>query len=209
MEQVILVFDKGVLDQLVTKGIKVEEYAILALFSASRELLLTYLRGNADQKIVMLQPLVRKQLLDLREADNFSLDDYSISDVGAKILSLIGTGAQLVVENRVDDVSVLVQKYLELFPKGVKNGGNKPLRSNATDVTNKMMKFMNKYKHSEETILKATEAMLDRCRGVYTYCHTAEYFILKDGSSALATECDLVKNGGNENELINPFEKRM
>jgi len=207
MEQVILVIDQSAVSQLVTKGVRIEEYAILAIMSASRGLLESYMRRTADQKVVMLQPLVRKQLLDLKESDVFRLEDYSISEKGAEILALIGTGAHIVTVEK-EGLDEFVQKYLELFPKGVKNGGNKPLRSNATDVKGKFVKFFQKYKHSRETVLKATEHMLERCRGVYTYCHTAEYFIMKDGSSALATECDLVQSGEGE-ELINPFEKRM
>jgi hypothetical protein len=68
---------------------------------------------------------------------------------------------------------------------------------------------MAKYKYPAGMILKATEGYLERLRGVYTYCPTSEYFILKDGTSALASECENLKNGSNDDAIINPFEKRM
>lgn len=209
MDQVILVIDENSLDQLVKMDVRLEEYAILAIYSASKELLQAYLKGTADQRLVMLQPLVRKELLDLKESDSFSLEDYSIAKKGVEVLTAIGTGAQVVTVGEQGDFDKFIQSYIELFPKGVKNGGNKPLRSNVTDVKTKMIKFMNKYKHTEETILKATERFIEGLRGVHTFCPTSEYFILKDGSSALASECENLKNGGTSDELINPFEKRM
>lgn len=216
--QVVLMLDTDLVDYLQIKGLSLEDFALLVMLSRGNyELLSIYCRRGLtiEQKKAVLQSLVRKQLIILTKDNGFRLEDYELTEGGrtvitetstrTNVLELVTGVPQLSVKTELD---TFVDKYLELFPKGVKNGGNKPLRSNSTDVKAKMLKFMNKYKHSQETILKATENYIERCRGVYTYCPTSEYFILKDGSSALATECDAVKNGGND-ELINPFEKRM
>lgn len=221
MDQVILVLDVSLVEYLSRKAVKIEEFCLLLLLSRGRnDLLEAYLRRNltVQQKEAAFQSLVRKLLVVQKESNSFSVEDYEITELGRSIL--IDTGSATSVIELVTGVplnipttdrtefDVFIDQYLELFPKGVKNGGNKPLRSNATDVKAKMLKFMNKYKHTKETILKATGNYLDRMRGTYTYCPTSEYFIMKDGSSALATECDGVKNGNGE-ELIDPFQKRM
>lgn len=214
--QVVLMLDADLLGYLSDKGLSINDFALLVLVDKGNYgLLEVYNRAwlTIEQKIASMQGLVRKQLCTSN--GGYKLSDYRLTEEGSKIiaetstrtnvLELITGLPQVSVKTELDS---FVDRYLELFPKSVRNGGNKVLRSNTTDVKAKMLKFMNKYKHSQETILKATENYLARCRGVYTYCPTSEYFILKDGSSALATECDAVHNGGND-ELINPFEKRM
>lgn len=222
MDQVILVLDVSLIEYLTRKAVRIEEFCLLLLLSKGRnDLLEAYLRRNitAEQRSAVFQSLVRKLLVVQKESNSFSVEDYEITEAGRLILADTGSATNVIelvtglplnipTADRTE-FDTFVDQYLELFPKGVKNGGNKPLRSNATDVKAKMIKFMNKYKHTKETILKATGNYLDRMRGVYTYCPTSEYFIMKDGSSALATECDGVKNGSNNEELIDPFQKHM
>ena len=201
-----------------SKDITLTEAAILkCYYSQNKALHEAIMSGkNVNQRMALLAPMVRKQLLVDYETESW----YVITDYGRAIvdemtqIELVGyptmsdlTGVPHVAPST--EFEIFITTYLDIFPKGVKNGGNKPLRSNKTDVGNKMIKFMNKYKYDKETILKATKNFVERLRGTYTYCPTAEYFILKDGSSALATECDLVKNGLSNEQIINPFEKRM
>lgn len=218
MDQVVLMLDADLMDYLQIKKLSLEEFGLLTMLGRGNyDLLDIYCKKGLtmEQKKSIFQSLMRKQLLTYGDNSSFRLEDYELTEAGKSVIVETSSRAstleltsipQLEVKTEMD---VFIQKYLELFPKGVKNGGSKPLRSNSTDVKAKMLKFMNKYKHPKEVILKATENYLERLRGVYTYCPTSEYFIMKDGSSALATECDMVKNGSNENEIINPFEKRM
>lgn len=216
MSQVVV--NVSLIDKAVKYNLTIQEIVILhCLVNGWHYLVDAYVRLRDDeQKKVIMQSLVRKNLLSLRASGEFKLENYELTEygkaiVGQNIIQEI-TGIPVVPVQTTQEKSamdLLVENYLEMFPKGIKNGGNKPLRSNATDVRAKLLKFMNKYQHRPETILKATKNYLDRMRGIYTYCPTAEYFILKDGSSALATECDMVKNGLSNEEIINPFEKRM
>lgn len=207
-----------VVDVLKKHSIRVEELFVLLCFSQSRmELLNMYLEGkNPDQRLVYMQSLVRKQFM------TYESEQYHMTVLGQQVCSdiiprmaptqslqeLLGIATPIIQEERTE-FDVFVEKYLDMFPKGVRNGGNKPLRGNFSDTKAKMFKFMNKYKQDKETILAATKNYLARMNGTFTYCPTSEYFILKDGYSALASECDLMKNSGNSDELINPFEKRM
>lgn len=111
-----------------------------------------------------------------------------------------------------EEFDEFLRQFLEKFPKGVKNGGGKTIRSNPTDVKNKMISFMNKYKRytDKQLILKAVDSFISRYRGDFTYCPTAEYLISKNGSSALATECEAVLSGAfQENNSGNSFNKSM
>lgn len=217
MSQVVV--NISLLDKANKHNLTINEIVItVALINGYDYLVDTYLKGRTnDQKRAILQPLVRKGLLKVEVlTEEFSLSQYKLTENAAQVLmgttlvmhDITGVPPVATVEEK-SAMDKLVESYLELFPKGIKNGGNKPLRSNATDVRAKLLRFMNKYKHEPEMILKATKNYLDRMRGVYIYCPTAEYFVLKDGSSALATECDMIKNGLSNEEIINPFEKRM
>src|ERR1043165_7299781 len=115
MDQVVLVVDNKSIGQLIRLGIELEEYAIQAIFSTSTELLQAYLRKGltADQKLVMLQPLVRKGLLDLKESEVFRLEDYSIGMKGKEALMAIGVGIQVVDmgDGVVSDFDWFIGKY--------------------------------------------------------------------------------------------------
>lgn len=219
MNHVVLVLDTSFLDFVIQKGLSIDEFAVILLLGRGEMgLLEIYCRRGytVDQKRVLLQSLIRKQLVVVKvESDIFKVTDYELTELGKEVLEQgnhkidvieIVTGTK---EDVVTPLEELTLSYLELFPKGVRNGGNKLLKSNNTDVKAKLMKFMAKYKYSPEVILKATKQYIDSLREFYTYCPTAEYFILKDGSSTLATECEKVFNSVGDDELINPFEKRM
>lgn len=84
----------------------------------------------------------------------------------------------------------LAKQYRELFPSGVRTGGY-PVKSNLKDITSKLKKFKKKYNYSSEKILEATTRYVERMRlQSYSYMKTAEYFIMKDNSSLLASECE-------------------
>lgn len=214
-------FDAELAEYLNRKDISLTELCLLkCIYHGGFPLLLSILRGKTEQQATaMIFPLVRKQLVTNTGETTYTITEYGMAvceEVSAHITyiepltveSLTGTGGTH-HSNQTAGFEELVDKYLECFPVGVKNGGHKPLRSNKTDVKAKMLKFINKYKFEHEIILKATANFIERLRGVYTYCPTAEYFILKDSSSALATECDMVKNGTSDEDILNPFIKRM
>lgn len=210
-----ITLDRNVLDIMTKHTLKLDDvFIILCIHTQNHQLLKDYLRGKSvDQHIVVFQPLIRKQLVT--NNGDHSIEHYVLTKEGlfiaVQLTASIGALSTQQSEPTAGktDLDKLVEEYLELFPKGVKNGGNKPLRSNIKDTMAKMRRFQVKYGYNNETILKATKNYVDRLRGVYTYCPTAEYFIMKDGSSALATECQMIKDVGSDEDIINPFERRM
>ena len=96
-------------------------------------------------------------------------------------------------------VDTWIQEWCDLFPKGVKSGGYY-IRSNKEDCLKKMIKFIKTRKYSKSIIMKATSNYIERkARENYAYMMKAEYFIEKDGMSALATE---IANVGEEEEIV-------
>ena len=95
------------------------------------------------------------------------------------------------------EISIWIESWLELFPKGVKSGGYY-VRGNKEDCLKKMIKFLKIRKYTKQQIFQATQNYIDRkAKENYSYMMKAEYFIEKDGISALATEID---NLGEEEE---------
>lgn len=78
-----------------------------------------------------------------------------------------------------------------LLPSG------KYAKSNKKDIEKKLKVFMNKYRASQETVLRATKKYLEKQRlDGYRYCRTAQFFISKDGESDLATEIEHLDDVG-------------
>ncbi len=213
MNSLCLNLDRNAIDIMSKYTLKIDDVFIILCLDSNLDLLEEYLRGKTvDQKITVLQPLVRK-LIITRAPGEFDLKHYALTQEGLAIATKLkltnGLSTQQPTPVERTDIDELVEEYLELFPKGVKNGGNKILRSNHRDTAAKIRRFQIKYGYSKDIILRATKNFINRLRGTYTYCPTAEYFVMKDGSSALATECDMIKDIGSDEDIINPFERRM
>lgn len=101
------------------------------------------------------------------------------------------------------DVKDLSLKYRELFPVGVKTG-NFPVRGNIKNIERKMELFRKKYPdYSDELILKVTEKYVkDKAREGYAFMKMAEYLILKDNESVLASLCDAYNEGDGGKERV-------
>lgn len=224
--------DLKVIELLVNYELSFEDLFILKIVKGDHlDFMTAYLTNkNADQKFVYFQKLVRKGLLEilLVDLDEFSLDNYKLSDIGIKILTSIEnldaiverlekediTGIKekvIVSEEKESQFDKFVQDFRNKFPEG-KNGGNKSLKGNQKDVKDKLIKFINKYKYEQDIILTATELYLSgfRSKG-FEFCQTAEYFILKDASSTLAGFCEMAKKNKEKGigNIVNPWEQRM
>jgi hypothetical protein len=210
--------DRKVVGIMQKYNIKLEEvFILLALYGKKRSILEDYIRDKTlDQKIVFIQPLLRKQLIGQHIAtnDNFDISNYEESATGLAAYAELKAAMDLAnfattelgkVDGQ-DEFDKFVLEFLALFPAGKKNDGGKTLRSHPTDTAVKLKRFIIKYKYDKETILKATKNFLEKLRGNYSYCPAATYFILKSQESALATECELVEKSGET--LVNPFEKK-
>ena len=98
--------------------------------------------------------------------------------------------AESLFGKKLDSLSELAEKLINIYPIGVKSGGY-PVRGSKVDVTDKLRKFFKKHKYTHEQVIEATERYVERKRkDKWDYMQRLIYFIEKDGSSNLAAECD-------------------
>jgi len=92
-----------------------------------------------------------------------------------------------------------LEEYRELFPNKKLPSG-KAARTNIDDLKKKMIEFRIKYpSYSWDTILDATTYYVEEYRkSDYMYMKTAGYYISKNNESDLATDCQLLIEGGME-----------
>lgn len=94
-----------------------------------------------------------------------------------------------------DDFNQFVTDWYELWPVGVRTAGYL-VRSGKKPVEKKLNKFIKDYpEFTPEIIMEATAQYIKRCslKG-YAFMKTASYFIIKDGESTLAGECERVQH---------------
>jgi hypothetical protein len=87
----------------------------------------------------------------------------------------------------------LVDRYRDLFPRGVKSGGYY-VSGDKKSCQMKLKRFLKKYNFSEQEILSATSNYVERmAEQGYQYMQLAHFFIEKNGVSNLAAECEQLK----------------
>lgn len=76
----------------------------------------------------------------------------------------------------------LVDKLMEIFPKGKKEGTTVYWKGNRKDNKERLQKFFKLYgnKYSDEQILHATNEYVKSFNGQYNYMRALKYFIWKD-----------------------------
>lgn len=96
-----------------------------------------------------------------------------------------------------------IKMYNEIFPNRKLSSG-KYARVNVKTLENSFRWFFENYSYSWEVVIKATEKYVDEYSiRRYEYMRTSQYFIRKQNTdktwdSELATYCDLVENGYDE-----------
>lgn len=202
--------DRDLIAYLGYKKIRLDELFIVMCFGLNKiELLKTFLNERTgDQCTAFMQGAERKRLIrKISQVEEFNWDNYAITEEGNNMyeecLSNISERDLQALEVQIltspcvqlsqedTDLGQLVKDWLLLWPDGAKNTNGDRLKSNIIDVTKKMGQFIKKYKFDRETIMKSTEKYLTRQRAQgYAYCNQAMYFIMKDGISKLAAECE-------------------
>lgn len=111
----------------------------------------------------------------------------------------------------------LVDRLMEIFPKGKKEGTTLYWRNNRKDNILRLKKFFKLYgnKYSDEQIVKAAESYVNSFNGQYAYMRTLKYFIWKDerkinsdGVGYIEEVSDLasyIENAGQEETLRNDW----
>lgn len=104
-------------------------------------------------------------------------------------------------------LNLLVEKYIDLFPKGVTNQHGSYIRGSKSNIKNKMNDFLIKNpEYTDEQILKATEQFLKKQANPksglpYAFCPQSHFFIEKLGVSQLESCIENYSEDNNENNV--------
>jgi len=216
-----------------------ELVTLLCIYTNNRRILISYLEEKSPlQKVVYFQRFLRKQLLTTEKnfetlENDFNVDYYFLTEYAINLCATFAnnfltnlpeTHSQDVILSPIKSITNVadiekekfnkfLNDYLSKFPPGIRNNGGKLIRVSPEDAEKKMAQFISKYKRygDYDLILKATENYIKRLSGKYDYCPTAEYFIIKNGTSALASECETILNRTSQfpQDLSSPFDKIM
>ncbi len=199
-----ITIDKNLLAYLGERKIRMDEIFTLYCFATDKlDLVRTFLYGRSgDQCTAFMQALVRKKLMRRLSPDveDFDWDNYTVTEEGNNVYEdceYAFTAEQMylpipaaVIEVTGSESDIIAAEFIALWPDNRNLNGDR-IKSNLADVSRKMGQFNKRYRFDKDTILRATERYLTRQRAQgYTYCSQAMYFILKDGVSKLAAECE-------------------
>lgn len=124
-----------------------------------------------------------------------------------KALLILEEYSKLFVKNKAnikakyltDDFLKNLQEFREIFPN-MKLPSGKSARTNFDDLKKKMVDFCIKYpQYDWDTILDAATHYVETYRKEdYKFMKTAGYYIMKNNESDLASDCELLLEGGLE-----------
>lgn len=99
-----------------------------------------------------------------------------------------------------------VAEYRDLFPKGSPNGY--PAKGDKNGCIKKMKKFLkDNPEYNEDIILTATKLYVAKKKMEnYRYMKAADYFIIKDNISLLASYCEEITTSGETEEKKNTID---
>lgn len=144
------------------------------------------------------------QNIDVLKTNNYLNTDGSITTKGLNILDeasrLFSTPRnkkrnQYMTQEFMENL----QEFREIFPNRKLPSG-KAARTNIEDLKKKMVDFQIRYPNYDwDTILDAATCYVETYRKVdFMFMKTAGYYIMKDNESDLATDCELLLEGGME-----------
>ena len=133
--------------------------------------------------------------------EEYITDKYELTEKGKQFVDSIFMNIKITKKKSDTEIEDISKEFRELFPEGVKSGGL-AVKSNIKNIEAKFHTFFNKYKdtYTKDVILGATKKYVnDKKRENYAFMQRAEYLIMKNSESSLATLCDsYMKNGEKE-----------
>lgn len=132
--------------------------------------------------------------------EGFDEKNYLINFDNLKVVKLKDT-------NNIPTEDPFYMECYELFPKGVKTGGQQPVRSDKKEFVKKFQRFEKEYPQFDRTLIKkAFEYYIEELRKQnYAYMSTAGYFIFKQDvhkgeKSILSVTCQYLLDNPEDND---------
>jgi hypothetical protein len=177
------------LKKLIDIKISANDYIIVYLMGVNEIWKLSkYLEAANLDITIAAGSLIERGFLKKTDKTNKSLE-FNNLDVTNLLKELLnGKEKNENVENWITD-------WYELWPTGIKSGGYY-LKTDKKGSLRKMKNFLiNNPEYTRELIMKATQNyLLEQSIKGYSYTKLAPYFIIKDGISVLAGECEVLEN---------------
>jgi hypothetical protein len=208
-------------DEIERLGITPNQYCLAYAFYTGDKKLFSKLKRLYSVESFFKEDIFR--LVLKRYLDNGQKDPYNIR-FDKCVIKGIDFDVEVVKEEEPDDSFLViddtgpidlsdewgqfVKSFKETFPAGVSPNGIY-VRSSSRDCDKKLKKFVKEYPEFErEIILTAAEKYVKRYQMQgYKYMKTASYFIMKDGESTLAVECETIKDKGDNDKGNNGIFK--
>lgn len=186
------------LKKLIEYKMSIEEYLYLYLLGANEKWKLSVyvnkVHGISDEQILSL--IDRGFIEFVGKKKDISINNLMTTKKFKNII--IGKDKNENVENWIND-------WYALWPVGIKTGGYL-IKTDRKGCLRKMKSFLVSYpEYSKEQIMEATKAyLLEQSINGYAYTKLAPYFIIKNGLSILAGECEALYDEVQDNSLEQP-----
>lgn len=186
------------INKLIQFDINIQHYLFLQfVYEQSYPLLVTYLKSNGkffDKDFI--DYLLSINLLEFIDEEEYLLSKMRVTDKFIESF-MEDKGVVEKVKSATPKVEEWIEEWYALWPKGIKSGGYL-VRSGIKGCLVKMKKFLKE--HSEfdkDIIMKATRDYIEHSRmNNYRYMQLAHYYIYKNNTSALASNCELIMDKG-------------
>lgn len=190
-------------ERLVDYGIPLNQYLLCQLVYQQESKILNLYLEQFDKFVTKsdFDNLISKGYLELHsESKGFVFSNLSITK------KFIDQFIEKQTKSKLDKECVedWIDIWYNLFPKGVKSGGYL-VRADKNGCLTKLKKFCKIYpEFTKEIILKATSDYLDYYRMKnWKFVSLAHYFVMKDGMSILAGQCELILDKINSGKSVN------
>jgi hypothetical protein len=174
------------IDLLITKGLTLEEYAFSYLINSGSKG--HFQLSRYDTKFRIPEHVI----VSMEEK---GLVKYTTEGkTGYKsVFSIIENRDAFSVLTETDILADWIQDWVDLWPKGIKTAGYR-VRPTTQEAGKKLRTFRTLYpSYDKKVIMEASEGYIQRFAiNGYSFMKLAKYFIMKDGESELASECDAV-----------------
>lgn len=193
-------FDVDV-EKLVDSGLSISDYLFCQFVCHNEKKLFDFYLEQFDRFFTKesLDRLVNAGYIKLDDPDKgYIFSNIKVTDLFIdSFIEPIKLKKATITGNNID----WFEEWYSLWPRGIKSGGNYPVKGDRKGCLKKLIKFTKEYpEFGKDIIIKATKDYVDAARITrYTYIKQAHFFIYKDGMSTLAAYCETinekVKNG--------------
>jgi hypothetical protein len=172
-------------DLLVSKGISVEEYVFAYLINSKGKG--KFQLSRYDKAFPISEPVI----LSIEDKGLVRFTTAGKRQEVKNMFAMSPSPESFSLLTEEDTLSEWIKEWVDLWPKRIRTAGYL-VRPTLVDAERKLRTFRTLYpSYGKDIIMTATEAYIQRkAMTGYTFMTLGKYFVMKDGESILASECD-------------------